>query len=175
MKISNVITIQSDINSNQILDVSHCVSLIFVLCILYILSLCSIYTPFHEKTSDTSTKIWQSLANAMIMLCVIVVMTIVLVLLYKYKFYKVGAQLTSHTNQIRAGITGHFTHSQLKIKQWTGERWMKNLASQALFFRDISCLSALCASLYDFGKYSSVVYFLIASLLLQQCHLSTFL
>ncbi|BFZ12412.1 hypothetical protein BsWGS_15450 [Bradybaena similaris] len=47
-----------------------------------------IYTPFHDATEDTGTKIWQSMANAVILLCVIVVMTIVLLLLYKYKFYR---------------------------------------------------------------------------------------
>lgn len=29
-----------------------------------------VYTPFHEKTEDTTTKVWQSVANAMILLCV---------------------------------------------------------------------------------------------------------
>lgn len=48
-----------------------------------------IYTPFHDKTDDTGTKIWQSLANSLIMLGGIVVMTIVLLLLYKYKCYKI--------------------------------------------------------------------------------------
>ncbi|XP_055878947.1 presenilin-2-like isoform X2 [Biomphalaria glabrata] len=47
-----------------------------------------IYTPFHDKTDDTGTKLWQTLANAMIMLGGIVVMTIALLLLYKYKCYK---------------------------------------------------------------------------------------
>ncbi|KAL8611131.1 hypothetical protein ACOMHN_064421 [Nucella lapillus] len=48
-----------------------------------------VYTPFHEKTTDTGTKLWQSFANAAILLGVIVTMTIVLLLLYKYKCYKV--------------------------------------------------------------------------------------
>uniref|UniRef100_A0A0B7BAR3 Presenilin n=1 Tax=Arion vulgaris TaxID=1028688 RepID=A0A0B7BAR3_9EUPU len=48
-----------------------------------------IYTPFHDATDDTGTKIWQSMANAVIMLGVIVVMTVVLLLLYKYKCYKI--------------------------------------------------------------------------------------
>ncbi|CAL1542420.1 unnamed protein product [Lymnaea stagnalis] len=48
-----------------------------------------IYTPFHDKTDNTGTKIWQSLANSLIMLGGIVVMTIVLLLLYKYKCYKI--------------------------------------------------------------------------------------
>ncbi|XP_059171365.1 presenilin-2-like [Physella acuta] len=47
-----------------------------------------IYTPFHDKTENTGTKIWQSMANAGIMLIGIVVMTVVLLLLYKYKCYK---------------------------------------------------------------------------------------
>nr|AAG28518.1 presenilin [Helix lucorum] len=48
-----------------------------------------IYTPFHDVTEDTGTKLWQSMANAVILLCVIVVMTVVLLLLYKYKCYRV--------------------------------------------------------------------------------------
>ncbi|KAH9519512.1 Presenilin-1 [Bulinus truncatus] len=47
-----------------------------------------IYTPFHDKTDDTGTKLWQTLANALIMLGGIVVMTVALLLLYKYKCYK---------------------------------------------------------------------------------------
>ncbi|GAB6020528.1 hypothetical protein CHUAL_003211 [Chamberlinius hualienensis] len=48
-----------------------------------------IYTPFHEETTDPGTKAWQSVANALILMCVVVCMTVVLILLYKYKCYKV--------------------------------------------------------------------------------------
>ncbi|GAB1601482.1 presenilin-1-like isoform X2 [Argonauta hians] len=48
-----------------------------------------IYTPFHEQTEDSGTKVWQSLANAFILLGIIAVMTVVLLLLYKYRCYKV--------------------------------------------------------------------------------------
>ncbi|XP_041353359.1 presenilin-2-like [Gigantopelta aegis] len=48
-----------------------------------------IYTPFHDKTEDTGTKLWQSFANAFILLGVVAFMTIVLLLLYKYRCYKV--------------------------------------------------------------------------------------
>ncbi|XP_060067573.1 presenilin-1-like [Ylistrum balloti] len=50
-----------------------------------------IYTPFHDgdkADSTTGTKVWQSLANAMILLGVVIVMTIFLLLLYKYRCYK---------------------------------------------------------------------------------------
>ncbi|XP_029043884.1 presenilin-1 isoform X1 [Osmia bicornis bicornis] len=47
-----------------------------------------VYTPFHEDSSDTSTKAWQAVANALILMCVIVCMTVILIILYKYKFYK---------------------------------------------------------------------------------------
>ncbi|OXA53039.1 presenilin-1 [Folsomia candida] len=46
-----------------------------------------IYTPFHETSTETSTKVWNALANAMILLCVIVIMTLLLIFLYKKKIY----------------------------------------------------------------------------------------
>ena len=52
-----------------------------------------IYTPFHDADkpeTDTGTKVWQSLANAFILLGVVVVMTILLLVLYKYRCYKVS-------------------------------------------------------------------------------------
>lgn len=52
-----------------------------------------IYTPFHDKTDDTGTKLWQSFANAFILLGVIVALTVVLLLLYKYRCYKVSYAL----------------------------------------------------------------------------------
>ena len=48
-----------------------------------------IYTPFTDQTVDTGTKIWQSFANAFILLIFIVIMTIVLILLYKFRCYKI--------------------------------------------------------------------------------------
>ena len=47
-----------------------------------------VYTPFHEQTDDTGTLVWQSLANAGIMLAVIAVMMALLVLAYKYRCTK---------------------------------------------------------------------------------------
>ncbi|EEC13172.1 presenilin, putative, partial [Ixodes scapularis] len=48
-----------------------------------------VYTPFTDQTVDTGTKVWQSFANAFILMGVIVVMTILLILLYKFRCYKV--------------------------------------------------------------------------------------
>lgn len=48
-----------------------------------------VYTPFHEDSSDTSTKVWQAFANSLILMSVIVFMTVILIILYKYRFYKV--------------------------------------------------------------------------------------
>lgn len=47
-----------------------------------------VYTPFHEKSDDAGTKLWNALANSLILMCVVVIMTFLLILLYKYKFYK---------------------------------------------------------------------------------------
>ncbi|KAL3287866.1 hypothetical protein HHI36_002322 [Cryptolaemus montrouzieri] len=47
-----------------------------------------VYTPFHEESPETSTKVWNAAANSLILMCVIVVMTILLILLYKYRCYK---------------------------------------------------------------------------------------
>lgn len=47
------------------------------------------YTPFHDKTDDPGKIVWQSLLNALIILCLVIVMTIVLILLYKFRCYKV--------------------------------------------------------------------------------------
>lgn len=44
---------------------------------------------FTDQTVDTSTRVWQSFANAFIMLIMIVVMTTALILLYKFRCYKV--------------------------------------------------------------------------------------
>lgn len=48
-----------------------------------------LYTPFHEKSADTGTKIWNALANSLILMVVIVLMTILLIVLYKKRCYKV--------------------------------------------------------------------------------------
>ncbi|KAI9555810.1 putative protease presenilin [Daphnia sinensis] len=48
-----------------------------------------VYTPFHEDSPDTGTKVWNAVANSAILLGVIVVMTIFLILLYKYRCYKI--------------------------------------------------------------------------------------
>lgn len=48
-----------------------------------------VYTPFHEESSDTTTKVWQAVANTLILMSVIIFMTVILIVLYKYKFYKV--------------------------------------------------------------------------------------
>ncbi|CAG2161818.1 unnamed protein product [Oppiella nova] len=48
-----------------------------------------VYTPFTDQSVDTTTKVWQSFANAFILMAVIVVMTIVLIVLYKFRCYRV--------------------------------------------------------------------------------------
>lgn len=48
-----------------------------------------VYTPFTDQTVDTTTKLWQSFANAGILLIVIIIMTVVLIFLYKSRCYRV--------------------------------------------------------------------------------------
>lgn len=50
---------------------------------------CSLYTPFHETSPDTGTKIWNALLNSMILMVVIVLMTTLLIVLYKKRCYKI--------------------------------------------------------------------------------------
>ncbi|XP_066993979.1 presenilin-1 [Anabrus simplex] len=47
------------------------------------------YTPFHEESPETSTKVWNAVANSLILMAVIVVMTVLLIVLYKYRCYKI--------------------------------------------------------------------------------------
>ncbi|XP_023938801.1 presenilin-1 isoform X2 [Bicyclus anynana] len=47
------------------------------------------YTPFHEESPYAVTKVWNALANSLILLCVIALMTILLIVLYKKRCYKV--------------------------------------------------------------------------------------
>uniref|UniRef100_A0A0K8U1K6 Presenilin n=1 Tax=Bactrocera latifrons TaxID=174628 RepID=A0A0K8U1K6_BACLA len=48
-----------------------------------------LYTPFHEKSPDPGVKLWNALANSMILMAVVVVMTILLIVLYKKRCYKI--------------------------------------------------------------------------------------
>ncbi|KAM3960525.1 LOW QUALITY PROTEIN: presenilin [Aphomia sociella] len=47
------------------------------------------YTPFHEESPYAVTKVWNALANSMILLSVIALMTILLIVLYKKRCYKI--------------------------------------------------------------------------------------
>ncbi|XP_063387382.1 presenilin-1 isoform X1 [Cydia fagiglandana] len=47
------------------------------------------YTPFHEESPHAVTKVWNALANSMILLCVIALMTVLLIVLYKKRCYKI--------------------------------------------------------------------------------------
>lgn len=47
------------------------------------------YTPFHEESPHASTKVWNALANSMILLCMIALMTVLLIVLYKKRCYKI--------------------------------------------------------------------------------------
>ncbi|CAK1583718.1 unnamed protein product [Parnassius mnemosyne] len=47
------------------------------------------YTPFHEESPYAVTKVWNALANSMILLSVIALMTVLLIVLYKKRCYRV--------------------------------------------------------------------------------------
>lgn len=47
------------------------------------------YTPFHEESPYAVTKVWNAIANSMILLCVIALMTVLLIVLYKKRCYKI--------------------------------------------------------------------------------------
>jgi presenilin 1 len=48
-----------------------------------------IYTPFHETSNETGTKIWNAIANSSILMVVIIIMTVLLIVLYKKRCYKI--------------------------------------------------------------------------------------
>ncbi|GJQ76236.1 putative subunit of the gamma-secretase complex [Trypoxylus dichotomus] len=48
-----------------------------------------VYTPFHEDSPETGTKVWNAIANSLILIGVIIVMTVLLIILYKKRCYRV--------------------------------------------------------------------------------------
>ncbi|GAB0086108.1 Presenilin [Sergentomyia squamirostris] len=48
-----------------------------------------LYTPFHETSPDTGTKILDALGNSLILMTLIVIMTVFLIILYKKRCYKI--------------------------------------------------------------------------------------
>lgn len=48
-----------------------------------------IYTPFHETSEDTGTKVWNALANSLILMVVIIIMTVLLITLYQKRCYRI--------------------------------------------------------------------------------------
>lgn len=48
-----------------------------------------LYTPFHELSPEPSVKLWNALANSLILMSVVVVMTILLIVLYKKRCYRI--------------------------------------------------------------------------------------
>ncbi|XP_051861367.1 presenilin homolog isoform X3 [Drosophila albomicans] len=48
-----------------------------------------LYTPFHELSPEPSVKLWNALANSLILMSVVVLMTILLIVLYKKRCYRV--------------------------------------------------------------------------------------
>ncbi|XP_070070514.1 presenilin homolog isoform X2 [Drosophila takahashii] len=48
-----------------------------------------LYTPFHELSPEPSVKLWNALANSLILMSVVVFMTILLIVLYKKRCYRI--------------------------------------------------------------------------------------
>lgn len=48
-----------------------------------------VYTPFTDQKVEPTVKFWQSIANALILICVIAIMSVLLIVLYKKRYYKV--------------------------------------------------------------------------------------
>ncbi|KAL7731668.1 hypothetical protein ACLKA6_000960 [Drosophila palustris] len=48
-----------------------------------------LYTPFHELSPEPSVKLWNALANSLILMSVVVLMTILLIVLYKKRCYRI--------------------------------------------------------------------------------------
>ncbi|KAI8036780.1 presenilin homolog isoform X1 [Drosophila gunungcola] len=48
-----------------------------------------LYTPFHELSPEPSVKLWNALANSLILMSVVVAMTILLIVLYKKRCYRI--------------------------------------------------------------------------------------
>ncbi|XP_017842884.1 presenilin homolog isoform X2 [Drosophila busckii] len=48
-----------------------------------------LYTPFHELSPEPTVKLWNAVANSLILMSVVVVMTILLIVLYKKRCYRI--------------------------------------------------------------------------------------
>lgn len=70
------------------------------------------YTPFHELSSDSGSKIWDALGNSLILMTVIVLMTILLIVLYKKRCYK-----TIHAWLILSSFMLLFVFSYLYLEE----------------------------------------------------------
>lgn len=69
------------------------------------------YTPYTDQTVDTTTRVWQSFANAFIVLLVVAFMTFVLIVFYKMRCYRLihGWLLMSSIMLILMFVTGYTT------------------------------------------------------------------
>lgn len=69
------------------------------------------YTPYTDQTVDTTTRVWQSFANAFIMISVVALMTVVLIVFYKLRFYKLihGWLVLSSSTLLLMFVSGYIT------------------------------------------------------------------
>jgi hypothetical protein len=73
------------------------------------------YTPYTDQTVDTTTRVWQSFANAFIVLTVVACMTVVLIVFYKLRCYRLihGWLLMSSSMLMLMFVTGYTTGTRL--------------------------------------------------------------
>ncbi|OUC47320.1 Presenilin, partial [Trichinella nativa] len=105
-----------------------------------------IYAPFHSDTEDVGTIVWESLANAGIMLCVIIVMTLFLILLYKYRFYrfqKIHEQVFFTFNIPIDYVTVTFAMWNYAVVGLISIHWKAPLRLQQAYLIMVSALLAL--------------------------------
>jgi len=112
------------------------------------------YTPFTDQKVDNGTRLWQSFANALILITVIAIMSVLLIVLYKKRYYKVinGWLIVSSLSLLFMITTAHLFEI-LKVLN-TPVDWIS-----VLFF------------IWNFGVIGMVTIHWKGPMIIQQCYL----